>query len=849
MNYPIWELPTIGGGSLIALIAILHVYVAHLAVGGGLFLWLTDLKGFREDSSQIHDYVKKHTWFFLLLTMVFGAVTGVGIWFIIALVNPAATSMLIHNFVFGWAIEWVFFVGEIIALLVYYYKFDTLGRQNRLRIAFLYFAFAWLSLFIINGILSFMLTPGAWLENGQFWSGFFNPTFFPSLVFRTAMAVIIAGLFGLATTVFLKDSEFRTNMIRYCSKWLFYPLAGIVVFGAWYYFAIPVETRMTNFLLNPQTDPFQWVFIAATVLIFLFGVFMTLQSNLAVQRIATFTLIIIGLAWIGGFEYLREISRKPFVIHDVMFSNSILSSDIEELDASGVLSKAKWTSIHRVDESKKMEAGYELYNIQCAACHTMNGIRNDVVERSENLTYTGMLAQLTGQGKILTYMPKFTGTDQEKDALASYLTGEVLEKELQPRPEPYSIEKTYETEIPPFDEDEAEYILLAWNDLGMHCISDSDPWFVILPPANTLEAQLIRRGEVPQLVRENVELTYQVQEGFEDPAAHVEFWDYDVQNFGADLEENVGLFGKAMSGTFRFEDDRNGFIAEAIPVVPYMDNGDFNPYPIFTVEARDAESGELLATTDVVAPTSTEMGCRNCHGGDWRVNGTSGVAEETAINILKAHDKHSGTDLYEKALNGEPQLCQSCHADPALGAPGKPEHMNLSASLHGWHANYMHKEGGDACASCHPAYEQGRTRCSRGVHAQIGLDCTSCHGSLSDHAASLLKGEIDKPSASRLLANLETSHVESIEEVNAREPWLNEPDCLTCHQDFQQPTQIDGFNDWNTHFMELYRIRTGYRGVRCIGCHGSTHAVYPAENPYGENRDNIQPMQYSGEPL
>jgi hypothetical protein len=346
-----------------------------------------------------------------------------------------------------------------------------------------------------------------------------------------------------------------------------------------------------------------------------------------------------------------------------------------------------------------------------------------------------------------------------------------------------------------------------------------------------------------------VELTYKVQEGFEDPAAHVEFWDYDVQNFGADLEENVGLFGKAMSGTFRFEEDRNGFIAEAIPVVPYNDNGDFNPYPIFTVEARDAASGELLATTDVVAPTSTEMGCRNCHGGDWRVNGTSGVAEETAINILKAHDKHSGTDLYEKALNGEPQLCQSCHADPALGAPGKPEHMNLSASLHGWHANYMHKEGGDACASCHPAYEEGRTRCSRGVHAQIGLDCTSCHGSLSDHAASLLKGEIDKPSASRLLANLETSHVESVEDVNPRTPWLNEPDCLTCHQDFQQPTQIDGFNDWNTHFLELYRIRTGYRGVRCIGCHGSTHAVYPAENPYGENRDNIQPMQYSGEPL
>ena len=42
MNYPIWELTTLGGGSLIALISVIHVYISHLAVGGGLFLWLTD---------------------------------------------------------------------------------------------------------------------------------------------------------------------------------------------------------------------------------------------------------------------------------------------------------------------------------------------------------------------------------------------------------------------------------------------------------------------------------------------------------------------------------------------------------------------------------------------------------------------------------------------------------------------------------------------------------------------------------------------------------------------------------------------------------------------------------------
>lgn len=71
------------------------------------------------------NYVKRHTKFFLLLTRVF-IVSDVGIWFVISLVNPAATSALIHNFVFGWAIEWVFFIGEIVGLLIYYNRFDNL---------------------------------------------------------------------------------------------------------------------------------------------------------------------------------------------------------------------------------------------------------------------------------------------------------------------------------------------------------------------------------------------------------------------------------------------------------------------------------------------------------------------------------------------------------------------------------------------------------------------------------------------------------------------------------------------------------------------------------------------------
>ena len=115
MNYPIWDVP--GAGLLIAFISVLHVFISHFAVGGGLFLVLAERKARREQDGALRDYVKRHSRFFLLVTLVLGAVTGVGIWFTIALVNPQGTSSLINTFVWGWAAEWTFFITEIAAAI------------------------------------------------------------------------------------------------------------------------------------------------------------------------------------------------------------------------------------------------------------------------------------------------------------------------------------------------------------------------------------------------------------------------------------------------------------------------------------------------------------------------------------------------------------------------------------------------------------------------------------------------------------------------------------------------------------------------------------------------------------
>ena len=851
MNYPIWEIWTIGGPFFIAVISILHVFVAHFAVGGGLFLVLTEIKARREQSPEMLAFTRRHAKFFMLLTMVFGNVTGVGIWFIIALVHPAATSILIHTFVFGWAIEWVFFVGEIVCLFVYFYTFEKMSSRDHLTVGWLYFVFAWLSLLVINGIVGFMLTPGTWAKSGDFWEGFLNPSFFPSLGFRTFLSLMIAGLFGFLTATRVSAPPVRDVLVRYTARWLYWPILALPVFAYWYLSVIPEGPGRMILGASPEMAPFVRAFLSLMPVLFVGGILMAVRLPFGLRQPLAWVLLFCGLAYMGSFEWIREGARRPFIIQGLMFSTGVLPSQEGEIQQQGMLATARWVR-EREPGPKNVEVqGKALFNLQCLPCHTVNGLYKDIIPLTKDWTYRGMVSQLTGQGRIKPYMPPFMGTEKEKEVLASFIA-HTLHQRPKHEEKPFVFEEQ-PFDMPSFDPAPDACVLLAWNDLGMHCVSDNDRWFSILPPANTLEAVLIRRGETPEPVVEDVILTYRVESGFASPWKEVDFWEWAQKVYGRRLPEGTGLAGKGLEGEMVYDPKGKVYVAEKVPVVPYRDvNGRkmYNPYPLFTIEAKDRETGKLLARTEVVAPVSTEMGCRNCHGGPWRWNGISGISDETATNILRVHDRNSKTDLLKRAEKGEPLLCQGCHADPALNAQGRGDVLNLSAAMHGWHAVYMSGMEADACALCHPASLGGNTRCGRDIHTRLGISCVTCHGHMEDHSISLNKGENSKPQARSILAALEPQGSVPKEEIRARTPWVNEPDCLSCHEGFEKPVkESSGFNQWTEKGEDLYRMRFDETAsLRCIACHGATHALYPAINPVSRDRDTIQPLQYGKMP-
>ncbi|APG27784.1 hypothetical protein A7E78_08000 [Syntrophotalea acetylenivorans] len=420
MNYPVWYLPTIGGGTLIALIAIGHVFVSHFAVGGGLLLALSERLARKRNDSNLLFFTKRFARLFVLLTLVYGSLTGVGIWFVISLVQPGGTSLLIHQFVFAWAAEWVFFLIEIVAISVYLYSFDRMPATIHQAVAWIYFGAAWCSLFIINGIITFMLTSGNWASNGSFWSAFFNPSFWPSLVFRTLLAVINAGLFALLFSAFSKDLNLRRQVVSYCNRLMLPALLATLPTAWWYLRSLPEPARDLVTAGSPTiVRALHGGAIGAilVLLVLLFSLFAPLRyrRSLAVLALAS------GLLLMGSFEWTREAARRPFVVQQTMFCNGMTPEQVPQLKEQGFLAKARWSQIHQAT-SDPATAGRELFKFQCYSCHTLDGFNNDLLQRTRPLSQAALAGYIDSLHQVRYFMPPFAGNNNERQVLAAFLT-------------------------------------------------------------------------------------------------------------------------------------------------------------------------------------------------------------------------------------------------------------------------------------------------------------------------------------------------------------------------------------------------------------------------------------------
>jgi hypothetical protein len=339
-----------------------------------------------------------------------------------------------------------------------------------------------------------------------------------------------------------------------------------------------------------------------------------------------------------------------------------------------------------------------------------------------------------------------------------------------------------ETKAPSTD----TYVVIAWNDLGMHCGNKDFTNMCILPPYNNYSAHVILRGSSttpPQVMdptTSGISVTYEIP-GNTYSVGKTNFWTYANHIFGVTLPDNIGLTGFGLTGTMI--DSGNFYHVQGIPLTPYPDNDLVNehPFQLSLIKALNS-SAQVLATTQNTIPVSAEIGCvsSGCH------------ASEMAI--LQAHESVSGFNI-----NNRPIFCASCHADPALGTTGSGGAPYFSRAIHSAHGEFLT----DQCYDCHPG---PNTQCLRDTMHSAGMWCTNCHGNVANVGHSIQQG---------------------------RMPWLQEPSCgaTTCHgPSFSEQPGL------------LFRMSKGHGNLVCSTCHNSPHAVLPSSRA----EDNVQNIALQG---
>jgi hypothetical protein len=347
------------------------------------------------------------------------------------------------------------------------------------------------------------------------------------------------------------------------------------------------------------------------------------------------------------------------------------------------------------------------------------------------------------------------------------------------------------------------YIVLAWNEAGMHFMSPTYNADVLQPPYNTFCAQVIKRGDPPQIVTEGVTLsyalignTYSYGKATTDPVRdYAPFWDNSLDLFGVDLAHDTGLnfvdpgVHNGLTGTMRVKGAL--FEAVGVPVVPINDAETWDPYQVAEIVVRDSTSGAELARTRMTAETSDEINCGKCHG--------KTINDKEIGSVLAEHDKSHSTTF---VADGAPVLCADCHGSPVLGTtgPGSAEEY-LSYAIHIFHYNQT-----IACYDCHPGATTLANRSA--AHDADDGNCKLCHGDLTNLAATISRGRV---------------------------PWESEPKCYDCH------TFVAEVNTGST----LYHNGVGHGGLSCPACHGPAHAQVPST----KEADNYQALQYQSKAL
>ncbi len=423
------------------------------------------------------------------------------------------------------------------------------------------------------------------------------------------------------------------------------------------------------------------------------------------------------------------------------------------------------------------------------------------------------------------------------------------------------------------------YKIMAWNDLGMHCACPTFEGFLLLPPFNTLKAQVFKIGPTVITSSNIGTMTVNYDLGPDNTDANLQADPYYagwityspklIPGFAPVVGGKVkGITGNGISGTMAYDSNLLGFTATGIPAYPIVSadttknimtdplgGANRNPFPIATVSLKDS-TGAVLASTTTVVPVAFG-GCCSCHLTLASQNGYPATPAGSFAYLGKMHGQNtSKIDFSYIDPDGDgiggPIRCSWCHWDPAMGenaAPGLPavwpnykilpgatftsadikvSQYSFSDVLHRFHTQdtkVLTQFDANIAVNCYDCHPGNNVNCYRGAHkGKTTIWCVDCHGNLNQRVAA---GQLTQP-----------WKISTLPSCNG--PASGITSAFACHA-----TTVTGGTTYPATpalFGKFINSRGHYGSPQCQTCHGEPHAEAPSTMAL----DNVQLSNLQG---
>lgn len=422
--YPINDFGPLMKGLAIGGLGIVHVFLAQFAIGGGFLMCYLQWLAMNNRSTVARSFLDSYFKFLVLVSFVMGAVTGVAMWFTSIQVSPRTIGLMVDSFHWVWATEWTFFSLEVVSGYAFYRYGKHLTDQARLTLLILYTVAAWFSLFWINGILSWQLTPGDWVNSKRVWVGFFNAGFWPSLLYRTVASMSVAALVGLVVVNFipkLQRSE-REQLVRQVAAMLI-PMILMPFLGAWYIGSMPADSRAWATGGSVAMTMFLAIAVGSSAVVGIYGLVALWYGRLYINGATSILLVLLAFGATAGGEFVREGVRKPFTVRETLYSNSIHKNEVAALRVHGLSTRPDGYPLRFAERyaNDQLKQGALVFREQCSVCHTLGGA-NAVDDLTSSWSTEQMRLNIAQLQQTKPFMPPFAGTAEEVESLVQFLS-------------------------------------------------------------------------------------------------------------------------------------------------------------------------------------------------------------------------------------------------------------------------------------------------------------------------------------------------------------------------------------------------------------------------------------------